>query len=155
MREIPLTQGKVALVDDEDFENLSKYNWCARECRNRYYAVRNSPRDVVTHKQHNISMHRSLINTPEGMETDHINGNSLDNQKENLRVVTTRENQQNLHVEKISKYPGVSWYPKTQKWGSHIKINKKKRHLGYYSDEEMAGLVYAMACNAIKMGCVL
>lgn len=155
MREIPLTQGKVALVDDEDYPGLSKHRWYAHKNRNKYYAMRNSPRDHITHKRSLICMHAVIAGTPKGMDTDHINGNGLDNRRCNLRIVTARQNQQNQNIQKSSKYPGVHWQKDARKWRAQIRVNGKQQYLGYYDDEETAGIVYAMACNAIKMGCVL
>ena len=155
MKEIPLTQGKSTLVDDEDFKNLSKFKWHANKRGNTHYAERMSARDKISHKRTSISMHAVIVGTPKGMDTDHINGNGLDNRKENLRIVTVRENQQNQHTHKSSMYPGVYWYNQTRKWKTQINSNGRRVSLGYYPNEEMAGLVYAMACNAIEMGAVL
>lgn len=108
MKEIPLTQGKVALVDDEDYELVNSLKWYAHLQSGTFYAMRHTPRtDTETRKL--IGMHKFIIKTPDEFETDHIDGDGLNNQKSNLRVVTTRENQQNQHKEKTSKYPGVSW----------------------------------------------
>ncbi len=142
-REIPLTQGKVAIVDDEDFAELVKYRWCAIKSYNTYYAVRNSPRSYG--KRHTIRMHAVILNPPQGMIIDHINGNGLDNRRENLRVVTTRQNQQNLHIPKSSRYPGVIWYKQTKRWQARIKINGRSKHLGYFKDEFEAATVYRVA----------
>jgi hypothetical protein len=155
MKEIPLTQGKVALVDDKDFEEMSKFKWCAIKRKHRYYAVRSSSVDPITHKRRQTQMGAVIVNTPSDMETDHINGNGLDNRRENLRVVTCRENQQNRHTPKSSIYPWVCWEKQLQKWGARLRINGVKKYLGGYEDEDTAGLVYAMACNAIEMGAVL
>lgn len=92
-----------------------------------------------------ISMHRVIMNTPKGMETDHINGNGLDNRRENLRIVTRRENQQNRHGFKTSKYPGVSKVK--NRWTAHIHINKKQNYLGSFKDEEKAARRYRIACD--------
>lgn len=100
-------------------------------------------------------MHAVIAGTPKGMDTDHINGNGLDNRRCNLRIVTARQNQQNQNIQKSSKYPGVHWQKDARKWRAQIRVNGKQQYLGYYDDEETAGIVYAMACNAIKMGCVL
>lgn len=153
MKEILLTQGKVALVDDEDYPELSKYRWCAHKDGNTYYAMRHSP--TINGKRHTILMHVVISGTPKGMETDHINGNGLDNRRENLRVVTRRENTQNRHSPKSSKYPGVTWHKQRGKWMAYINVGSKQHYLGLYENEETAGIVYAMACNAVKMGCVL
>jgi hypothetical protein len=149
-KEIPLTQGKVAIVDDEDYPELAKYKWYAAKQRTgNFYAVRMPPM-VNKHRGTRISMHRVIIEPPEGMETDHINGNGLDNRRGNLRVVSSRENHQNLHIQKTSRYPGVTWDKSNQKWQVRIQIGKKRRSLGYYDDEATAGALYTTACNELK-----
>lgn len=146
MKEIPLTQKKSALVDDEDYPELSKYRWhVAKQRTGNYYAIRNSPRE--NGKQQTIRMHRVILGTPTGMDTDHINGNGLDNRRENLRIVTARGNAQNLHIPKTSKYVGVSWDDPNRKWVARIKIREKCRNLGYFDDEKDASAAYARACE--------
>ena len=150
VKEILLTQGKSALVDDADYTELSKYKWCAIKKKNAFYAMRKSP--VVDGKDHSIHMHAVIAGTPKGFETDHINGDGLDNRRENLRIVTTRQNQQNRHHTKSSRFPGVTWDRQTSKWKSAIRINGKSHNLGRFEDENTAGIIYAMACGALKMG---
>ena len=145
MREIPLTQGKVALVDDADHTEMSKYRWYANKLGNTYYATRNSPK--MNGKRHLILMHSVILDTPKGMQTDHVNGNGLDNRRQNLRVVTCRENQQNQHTPKTSKYPGVSWDKKRRKWLVRIEVNGKQHFLGRYDSEEAAARRYRIACD--------
>jgi len=94
MKKIKLSQGKVTLVDDEDFDLLSKYRWHYHTGCRCEYARRSTWKDG---KVGTIYMHQMIINTPPGLETDHINGNKLDNRRENLRICTTRENQHNQH----------------------------------------------------------
>lgn len=147
MKEIPLTQGKVALVDDEDYAELSKFSWYLHRDGNIQYAVRCSHRNPTTHKRNFIRMHAIILGTPKGMDTDHINGDGLDNRRENLRVVTKRQNQQNLHILKSSKFPGVDWNKSHKKWRTKIQINGKSHHLGYYNNEEMAARRYRIACD--------
>lgn len=147
MKEIPLTRGKVALVDDEDYSELSKYRWCALKQGNTYYAVRASPCDPATHKSTLIKMHVVIAGTPHGMDTDHVSGNGLDNRRENLRVVTHRENCQNRHEVKTSKYPGVNWDKHARKWRARIQVNGKQHSIGYYDDEEAAARRYRIACD--------
>jgi hypothetical protein len=143
MKEISLTKGKVTLVDDEDYIELSKYKWgLCSSSKNLFYATRHDG-------QKPIAMHRVIMNTPKGMETDHINGNGLDNRRENLRIVTRRENQQNRHVFKTSKYPGVSRIKGTDRWSAHIYINKKNCYLGSFEDEMEAALRYRKACDRL------
>jgi hypothetical protein len=145
MKEIPLTQGKVALVDDEDYSELSKYKWYAHKNCNTWYAERRSSK--INGKQGLIKMHVAVAGTPKGMETDHVNGNGLDNRRENLHAVTHRENLQNLHNPRTSKYPGVSWKKQHRKWRAQIQVNGKNHHLGYYDKEEAAYRRYQIACD--------
>ncbi len=148
MKKIPLTRGMFALVDDEDYEELSKYRWCAVRSRNTYYALRNSHRDV-NGKQYNILMHRVIIGTPIGMETDHIDGDGLNNQRYNLRICTKQENQRNRRnpSNNTSGYKGVSFRNRTGRWQARIDINGKTTHLGMFSTPEEAHSAY---CEAAK-----
>lgn len=147
MKTIPLTQGKVALVDDEDYEEVSKWGWSAAKAGNTYYAVRTPPPDLVTGTKHTIRMHAVIAGTPKGMQTDHINGNGLDNCRRNLMIVTRRQNLQNMHIKKSSRFPGVSWDIQTHKWRSYIWFNGKLRALGRHRNEEQAALRYRVACD--------
>ncbi len=101
-KEIPLTQGLVAIVDDADYEYLSQFKWCARKAGNTYYAVRQENKRF-------ICMHIQIIGRRPGLEIDHIDGNGLNNRRSNLRFVTLRQNQQNRLYRRYSKYHGVSW----------------------------------------------
>lgn len=144
-KEIPLTQGKVALVDDRDYPEVSKFKWCTFTPGKIYYAVRGSP--GVNGRKHLIYMHSIIIGTPKGMQTDHINGDGLDNRRENLRVVTCRENQQNLHIKKTSKYPGIYFDGMNRRWRVRIYVNKKRCSLGSFGNEEKAAQRYQIACD--------
>src|ERR1051325_6561101 len=93
MKKIKLTRGKYAIVDDEDYGSLSKFKWCAHQptkSREIYYASRR----YRLEKGHYpfVLMHRQIMNPPKGYVVDHINGDSLDNRRVNLRIVTQREN---------------------------------------------------------------
>lgn len=147
MKEIPLSQGKVAIVDDEDYEELLKFKWSARRDPNTYYAVSHTL--TACRKRRGIRMHRVIIAPPIGMEIDHINGNGLDNRKENLRIVTRRQNSQNKHTPKTSHFPGVNWDKSRGKWATRIKVNKNFYSLGRYGNEETAARVYQFACQWI------
>ncbi len=139
MKKIKLTQGKYALVDDEDFEWLNQWKWfygCGG------YAVRKSPR--VNGKQSNIWMHRLIMNTPKGKETDHKNGIGWDNQKHNLRTATHSQNQMNKKGRSgnSSKYKGVCWKERDQHWCAAISLDGKIRWIGSSICEVEAAKIY-------------
>lgn len=146
MKEILLSQGKVALVDNDEFERLNKFKWYAAKQGNSYYAIRI---DYSSDSQKTIRMHREILNTPEGMDSDHIDGDGLNNLKENLRVVTRRQNMQNTHITKSSKYPGVCLIkrkkPLKNPWLAQIEIDGKNNYLGIFPTEEEARKAYLKA----------
>ena len=150
MREIILTQGKVALVDDENFERLNQFKWCAAKIGKMFYAQRSIPK--INGKQATIVMHREIMGKPpKGFEIDHENGNGLWNLKNNLRFVTNRQNCQNKRngKNKSSQFPGVSWKKKNKKWQAYITINGINKYLGYFTDECEAFEAYKQAINDI------
>ena len=112
-KQIPLSQGKFALVDDEDFERINQWKWSAlKDKRFKWYAVRNSPRQLGRRKKL-IYMHRVIMNTPEDMDTDHVDGNdTLNNQRHNLRICTHSQNMANSGKRSNNKsgYKGVFMY---------------------------------------------
>lgn len=149
MREIPLTQGKVALVDDEDFETLNAHKWCAVRQRHTFYAVRNvrlhspSPRGSTMVKMHLVVLSRKpgrLL--ARGELPDHVNGNGLDNQRVNLRRATHGQNLRNCRKREAltSRYLGVSWANRRANWRAQIRIDGKARSLGNYTTEDEAAL---------------
>jgi len=151
MAQIKLTQGKYALVDDEDFEQLNKYKWYA--CANHvgdFYAIRNSK--TVNGKRHAIAMHREILGLHynDGKQGDHKNHNTLDNRHRNLRIATRN---QNMHNSKssvgTSKYKGVAWVQRDKKWGAYIRLNGKNKSLGYYTDEIKAAKAYDKAAKKL------
>jgi hypothetical protein len=151
MKEIHLTQGKIAFVDDGDYEQLNKFKWHANKDRNTFYAARQLPLQTGgKQRQRTQRMHRIILNPSQGFEIDHLDGNGLNNQKSNLRIVTTRENCQNKHTQKTSRYPGVCRVKTGRKrWQAYIDINRKRRPLGYFKTEEAAHQAYISACNEL------
>jgi len=142
MKEIQLSQGQVALVDDEDFEWLSKWKWCAQKDSNTYYACRSY---YNKGKKCAIKMHRQLLGlTNPKILCDHRNNNGLDNQRVNLRICTKTENNRNKSSNKISssKYVGVFFVTTTHKtfWRAQITDNGNRKHLGCFKTEELAAL---------------
>ena len=152
MKEIKLGEtGFVALVDDGDYEFLNQWKWAYTKSRKKYYASRNG---YVSGKKKTIFMHRLILNTPDGMETDHIDGDSLNNQRSNLRIVTPQQNHFNKRPHdkpKRSKYTGVHIYSK--KGHKYIKasisMNGHNVHLGNFPTERDAAIAYNEA--ALRM----
>ena len=139
MKEIPLTKGKIAIVDDDDYGELIKYKWCLSGSG---YAIRQSPRNHYA--RHLIHMHREINKTPVNMFTDHINHNRLDNRKENLRTVTTSQNHMNKspQTNNTSGFRGSFWHKKSKKWRSQIRIDKKYIHIAYFDTAREAAQAY-------------
>ena len=138
MREIPLTQGQVALVSEIDYDFLNQWKWYAQwdfkgQC---FYAVRNSK--MINGKRTRIWMHRLILNAPNDIEVDHRNRNTLDNQRHNLRLDPEKRNQQNRGTQSIntSGYKGVSWHKEHKKWQVRITSQNKRYHLGYFDVKE-------------------
>ena len=128
---IRLFGDKYAIIDEEDYKLISQYKWHV----NHYgYAVCN--KYVGNYKSTAIFMHRLIMQTPKGMDTDHINHNPLDNRKSNLRVCTHANNQKNLSLRKnnTSGVRGVRWHKQLQKWNARIYVNGKEISLGCYRD---------------------
>lgn len=134
MAQIKLTQNKVALVDDEDFEILNQHKWCF--VKNRYAASR------INYKL--TYMHRLIMSAPKGMEVDHINNNSLDNRRENLRIVTSHQNHFNTKIFATNRsgYRGVSWDKRIRRWIVTFSVNNKTVHAGTYADKDAAAKAY-------------
>lgn len=141
---IPLSQGRVALVDKLSFGKVFKYKWHADKTSNTYRAKSYNGRK--NGKQVPIVMHRLITNAPKGTDVDHINGDGLDNRRSNLRVCTKAENLRNMHARYgTSRYKGVYWQKENNKWRGHIRIDGKLFHLGCFIDESQAAKAYDKA----------
>jgi len=143
---IPLTQGLFALVDGEDYEELTNHKWRAAKIGTAYYAVRNA-RKKKGAKRKMILMHRQILNAKAEEEVDHRHGCSLDNRKVNMRICTHAQNLANQKLCKnkdnqSSKFKGVYWHKTNQKWAAHIKHNYKSIHLGLFNNETDAAKAY-------------
>ncbi len=148
-RRIPLSQGEFAIVDPVDHERLSQYKWQLYKRPNTSYAMRHKwLKDQK--RQTTVAMHREVIDVPEGCVVDHINHNGLDNRRANLRPATPAENSRYSRYSKrgaSSKYRGVWYDRKKKKWRAVIGINRRKKQLGYFTDEKQAALAYDMAAR--------
>lgn len=150
MKELRLTQGKVALVDDADFEILvSNGKWQAIEKKpGQFYASKSI--FVTKHRKHHIAMHRFLLGvTDKSIQVDHINGDGLDNRRENLRLCTQTQNNANnrIGIRNKSGFKGVSWFKPVSKWRATIVFNKKQTSLGYFTDPKEAAKAYNAAAE--------
>jgi hypothetical protein len=137
MKEIKLTRGKVALVDDEDFEYLNQWKWFF----NKGYAGRHTgPR----HRRKLVLMHRDILCVPDGLVTDHINHDGLDNRRSNLRSCTRAQNYANsdIHSNNTSGAKGVRLRKDTKKWSAIIKHNQKVIYLGCFKNLDEAARAY-------------
>ena len=146
MRIIPLTKGHVAPVDDEDYDELSRFNWQVDEWG---YAVRYQ--GLPGGKQTTIRMHRQILNAPRGVEIDHVNRDTLDNRRENLRVATRRQNMANTSKgpRNTSGFKGVSSDRARGTFRATIKGPEKSVFLGRFTTAVAAAKAYDVA--ALKM----
>ena len=147
MKQIPLTGGRVALVDDEDFEFISKHKWHANThtySRHLIYAKTRFHTKILL-------MHRLIMGAKEGENIDHINGNGLDNRRCNLRIATHSQNGANQRARKggTSRYKGVFWHKRDKRWVAKITSNKQIIHLGNFANEIKAAKTYDI--NAVLL----
>lgn len=146
MKEIPLTQGKVALVDDADFEAVNAFKWCAHKHKHLFHALRKLPR--VNGTQKTLYLHTFLL--PGVGRIDHRDGDGLNNQRFNIRPATHKENQRAFRRKKpglSSMFRGVSWHKKHHKWVAQIRVDGKLKHAGYFNAEEDAARAYDIAAR--------
>jgi hypothetical protein len=142
MKEIQLTQGKVTLVDDDDFEYLNQWKWYVNNLSGKFYVIRNHRENKKFVAQ--LLMHRFIMNPSKGLVVDHLNGDTLDNRKCNLRVCTYSQNRMNSTktIYNKSGYKGVYWHKLGKKWVSTIELNKTKHYLGLFYDIKEAAKAY-------------
>jgi hypothetical protein len=147
VKEIPLTQGKVARVDDADYELVAGHSWWALQGRTagneRWYAV-------TQVKRRTIYMHRLILGlTDPEVEVDHIDHDGLNNQRANLRLCSQFQNNGNGRTQgtpKSSKYKGVSWVKRDSFWIAYIQVHKRI-YLGSFHSEEAAAIAYDNAAR--------
>jgi hypothetical protein len=135
---------RYALVDPEDYKELSGYPW-------QFYEGKKNSRAAVRYYGNKIIyMHRQIMDAPKGTIVDHKNRNSLDNTKGNLRFATPSQNACNAERRKgCSRYRGVRFVKHRKIWRGEISYNRKRKHLGYFDSEEEAARAYDAAAKKL------
>lgn len=145
---IPLSQGKFAIVDRKNYDYLNQWKWHYTHG----YAVRRIHKRLAKDKYAGtfVYMHRLIMDTPDGMVADHINGDGLDNREKNLRNCTQRQNMLNKRVQtnSLTGIKGVRWNKKKNRYEPNITVHGKKIYLGRFERIEQAEKAYKEA--AIK-----
>lgn len=143
MKYLKLPSGHQVKVDDDDYQNLRQYKW---HLSNGYPS-----RHKNDGSGGKIYLHRVVSKTPEGLHTDHINGNKLDNRRSNLRVVTASQNHMNRRKDGrkglTSKLKGAQYHKASGLWRSRIKVGDKHLSLGYFKTEMEAHTAYINAAK--------
>ncbi len=149
MQKISLTRGMIAVVDDEDFRDLAAYKWCAAEKGGKkFYAVR---RPAGQQGGALISMHRQITKASPEMDVDHINGDTLDNRRVNLRAVAHRVNIRHrpfgANRNNAVGIRGVTWDKTRGKYAAGLKVAGKRLNLGRFDTAEAADTI----CQAARL----
>ena len=142
---VPLTKGYEAVIDAADVPLVGGVNWHAAVQRDgRVYAKRSQ---WVDGRHLNLLLHRVIAGTPKGMDTDHKNGDGLDNRRSNLRNATTSQNMcnQRKKANSASGLKGASWAGHLGKWRATIRLNGKRKSLGVFDTPEQAHAAYCKA----------
>lgn len=143
-KQIPLTQGKFAIVDDEDFERVSQFKWQARPSKGRWYAMMSYWKNGRLHSR---AMHRFILNAGPGQLIDHRSLDGLDNRRSNLRFSSIAGNNQNrgMNRRNTSGFKGVSWNRRLGKWVAYCCLDSRKIYLGLFTDKLEAAKAYDLA----------
>jgi|SRR3990167_679890 len=146
MKQIPLTKGKFAIVDDEDFPRVNKYKWCYDHEYARAYIGGGRQNPVY------VYLHRLVLNCTPGQMIDHKNRNKLDCRKINLRTCSKSQNAVNsfLRKDNTSGFRGVSYHNLEHKYKAKIVVNQKVIHLGTFSDPIEAAMAFNKAAKSYR-----
>lgn len=142
MKLIPLTRGQFAKVDDEDFELFGKTKWYASVNGRHMYAARKNGGESA------VYLHRAIMNAPSGMVVDHINHDTFDCRKKNLRICAVGQNNMNRRgasSHSKSGVRGVYWHKRAGKWTAMLRLNGKGRYLGLFVSKKAAAMAFSSA----------
>jgi hypothetical protein len=144
MKQIPLTQGKVALVDDELFDELNRFKWCAQRSKKTFYASRGIR--LPNGKRTSVAMHREIfrmLGKSIPAMVDHRDRDGLNNQWSNLRSASQSEQSRNQGRRRTNKsgFIGVAWRTRDLKWMAYAQVSGKTFHLGTFTDSFSAAWV--------------
>jgi HNH endonuclease/AP2 domain len=150
MRTLLLSNGKLSLVDDRDYDEAAKIKWQCGNGRSCYpvHSIKKNGRDCNIYLHHLIwNRHNNPLS--EGMQIDHINRNRLDNRLENLRPCNNSQNHANMlrKKEHTSKFKGVCW--RANRWQAQIRCNYKQHYLGRFNSEIDAAMAYDKAASQL------
>lgn len=152
IREVVLTRGYVAIIDEADWPIVSQFKWHATKARNSTGWYASACLSKALQEQHgfrHIKLHQLILGRPGGI-IDHRDGNGLNNRRENLRVATVADNARNSRKQvraTTSRFKGVSWSKKFSCWAVYLCVNSKNKFLGHFKDEEEAGRCYDIAAT--------
>ncbi len=145
MKEIILTQSQVAIIDDEDFERVSAFKWCAQKIIRKFDVIYYAKRAFIQNGKHTtLLLHRFILNAPKGVEVDHKNADTLNNRRCNLRLATVAQNRRNRRKRKgcLCHFKGVNYIEKQRKFLAAICKEKIVYRLGAFNTAEEAAKAY-------------
>lgn len=130
---VPLTQGYEAVIDADDVPLIEGRNWCAHIKRRKDGSIMTAYAICYVNGR-KVWMHRILRDIPPGMMCDHVDGNGLNNRRNNLRQATLTQNNRNarVRVDSLSGVKGIAWRERYQAWEARIKVNGKTKHIGTF-----------------------
>jgi len=148
-RKISLGEGKFTIVDPQDFYGFNIFNWCFEEDGWNIYAVRIEGDSVGNKRYKIVSLHRAIMNHPQGLLIDHRNNNGLDNRRANLRKATKSQNVCNRRKQAntSSRFRGVSFDKRRGAWAVNITSQRKQKWIGYFDNEIDAAKAYDKAAR--------
>ena len=139
MKEIPLTRGKFAIVDDEDYERFGSQRW---HCSSAGYARQTGP------NRESIFLHRLIVGAGLGQVVDHINRNPLDNRRANLRICTHAQNLQNAR-RRGSMLKGVGLDKRDGRYYARVSVNGRRKNVGRFATEAEAHEAYLNSARRV------